>query len=232
MGVDPAPEALEIAPLAHHCNGGVAISENAETTLRNLYAAEEVASGPHRADRPGGDSLADCQVFGARAGSHAANKARQVKQQSRRVKHAAEKSLTGFASSFSKAKATKLELEKLRNTVRNAMMQGCGVVRTAQRLLGTISTLEEVQGKLKALTPHVVPENSARVLELRNMVCTGMMVTMAAVKREESRGSHYRADYPHTSSSCLQKLYISKGFEGMQFVCRMPYDVAPISWTC
>jgi len=77
-GVDIRKQPLKIAPAVQHMNGGVLINERAETDLAGLYAAGEVAGGQHGADRPGGNSLADCQVFGARAGRYAAERSKNI----------------------------------------------------------------------------------------------------------------------------------------------------------
>ena len=71
-GVDPESEPLEIAPFGHAINGRLRIDAHGESSIKNLFAAGEVAGGPHGADRLGGNMIVGCQVFGRRAGRAAA----------------------------------------------------------------------------------------------------------------------------------------------------------------
>jgi succinate dehydrogenase/fumarate reductase flavoprotein subunit len=190
-GVDIRKEPLQIAPAIQHLNGGVLINEKAETTLIGLYAAGEVAGGPHGADRPGGNSLADCQVFGARAGKYAALRAKRV---SRVTGPKDAKRIEEFIDSVSKSKGN-YDVETLMGRVKQLMWRNVSIVRRGRDLNETLRQLSNLR-KMATSQLSVDEEHAVGALELRNMVELGMAITKAALTRKETRGSHYRGDYP------------------------------------
>jgi succinate dehydrogenase/fumarate reductase flavoprotein subunit len=190
-GVDIRSQPLEIAPSVQHMNGGILINEKAETSLPGLYAAGEAAGGQHGADRPGGNSLADCQVFGARAGKFAAENA--IKNSATPdLRHT--RKIEDELSRFVKQKG-QVNVSYLIDNIKETMWQNVSVVRNDKSLRDTYDTLL----KLKAIAYsnlHIDEENLIKALELRNMIDVCLMITIAALTRKETRGSHYRADYP------------------------------------
>lgn len=190
-GVDIRKEPVEIAPSVQHMNGGILINEKAETAIPGLYAAGEVAGGQHGADRPGGNSLADCQVFGARAGKYAAERSKTVRMVANRKD--AEK-IEEDIRALSNLRGT-YDVEKLRNEVKQMMWRNVLVVRRVESLSETFKELlryrEIISSQLSVNEEHIV-----NALELKNMIEVGLAITKSALTRKETRGSHYRADYP------------------------------------
>lgn len=175
---------------AHAINGGVRIDERAESTVKGLFAAGEVAAGPHGADRLGGGMVTNCQVFGARAG-----------------RYAAEHALTPGAGKLEEGMLT-LALERLRafgrgqrspEDIFRALHEAAGrdlmVVRNAQGLEDLIAT---IRGLREEWLPEVVTDDVhslRRAIEAENSLLTAELMARAALMRRESRGSHFREDH-------------------------------------
>jgi succinate dehydrogenase/fumarate reductase flavoprotein subunit len=183
---------VPIACFAHAINGGVKIDSQGESTVRALYAAGEVAGGPHGADRLGGNMLVTCQVFGARAGKAAARRAMEMDLPSVPEADINEeiRRLTGL-----RGRKGGLSPDLLKARVKDAMWRGLLVVRNEGKLSGTLESLKEIteQTKEAAVPNHKALED---YLELENLVAVGEAITRAALRRKESRGSHFREDYP------------------------------------
>ncbi len=186
-GVDIREEPLEIAPAVQHMNGGILINEKAETGVPGL----EAAGGQHGADRPGGNSLADCQVFGARAGKYAAERAKKLTV---KVDLKDAKKIEEGIKVLSKLSG-KYDVETLRSAVKQMMWRNVLVVRREETLRETLERLLKYR-EITGSKMSVDEENLVGALELKNMILVALAITKSALTRKETRGSHYRADYP------------------------------------
>ena len=174
-----AGEKVEVAPAVQHFQGGVKIRRRAETSLPGLYAAGEVAGGQHGANRPGGNSLLDCQVFGRIAGESAAADA-----QSHQERAAPEPALPTLSGD--------LAAGQMRSRLRALASRAAGVVRTAEGLQEALAELRA----LRARGLHADAHGLAYALETRNMLDVVELVLTAALRRDESRGPHLRFASP------------------------------------
>jgi len=202
VGVDIRKEPMQVAPTAHHFMGGVMINENAETNISGLYAAGEITGGVHGGNRLGGNALADTQVFGKRAGENAAKQAQKTqmlpvdrKQIEREIRR---------ARSFLKRKEGVRPVE-IKSKLTSLMWDKVGIFRTGKDIQEAIVEIERI--KEKELPKLCVMDNKTRynrewieALEIENLVTVAEMVAKAALMREESRGAHYRRDYPRTDN--------------------------------
>jgi len=202
VGVDIRKEAMQVAPTAHHFMGGVMINENAETNISGLYAAGEITGGVHGGNRLGGNALADTQVFGKWAGESAAKQAQKTqmlavdrKQIEREIRR---------ARSFLKRKEGVRPVE-IKSKLTSLMWDKVGIFRTGKEIQEAIVEIERI--KEKELPKLCVMDNKTRynrewieTLEIENLVTVAEMVAKAALMREESRGAHYRRDYPKTDN--------------------------------
>lgn len=194
-GADLTKIPPEIAPLIQSFNGGIRINEHGETAIEGLFAVGESSGGIHGADRLGGNSLADCQVFGRRGGNRAAQYAlnKKVPKPSQRALLKAAKQ--NVPNSSASGKIVPLDLRGIWEEVRTLMSQHASVVRTEYGLSSVFSRLGEIEASIlpSLSTSDVDPWRRA---ELKNMVQVARMVVGSAKLRRESRGTHYREDYP------------------------------------
>jgi L-aspartate oxidase len=178
-GLDITTDLLPVSPAAHYCMGGVRTDLFGRTTLRGLYAAGEVAcTGVHGANRLASNSLLEGLVFGARAGGAAAMEwaaGTTEATNEAEVFHAALES----AADHSK------DVSSFRNRVRITMWDNVGILRNGDLLGNALS-------EFKALADEQMPSKA------RNFLNAAMLVTRAALWREESRGAHFRTDFPET----------------------------------
>ncbi len=184
-GIDLRKDKVEFAPAIQHFNGGVHINTKAESTIPGLYAAGENAGGQHGADRPGGNALADCQAHGKIAGENAASFARSRKAEldSEKIEQA-KKAYSELTAERSGSVTVEQALADLQWT----MWKNASVVRTEEGLKSIISYLSS------APTPAVTANDVQKLLDYRNILVVGKMVAESALMRNESRGTHYRAD--------------------------------------
>jgi len=192
-GRDLAKEAIELGLVIQNFNGGVLIDENASTGVSGLYAAGEVSGGVHGSDRPGGNNLIDTQVFGSRAGRSAALYAQ---------------SLSGGApvNSYPSARiapeaATENETAALESKAADLYYRNLTIVRTAE---GLNEVLKFVQDN----------KSSAATYSSINRLLVGQIIAMAALTREESRGTHYREDFPATKPEATGRIVVRQGSDG------------------
>ncbi|MHB1355760.1 MAG: FAD-binding protein [Anaerolineae bacterium] len=217
-----AGDLIEIAPAVQHFQGGVKINSRAETTVTGLYAAGEVAGGQHGANRPGGNALLDCQVFGRIAGESAAIYNRQINRPATLEIEQVQSSLQRFSSNRGVPAANVCE------RVRSLMSQACGVCRTADGLREALQTTREtlVQG---INTDGI---SLARAIEAANMLQVAELVLTAALQRNESRGPHLRLasdqdlePLPSCDPEWRQYIVLKKGSSGLGVERRAPVQL-------
>jgi fumarate reductase (CoM/CoB) subunit A len=208
IGIDIRKQAMEVAPTAHHVMGGARIKPNCETTVKNLYAAGEVTGGVHGANRLGGNALADTQVFGKRAGESAAKNALssefifnelQVNQEEDRISNI--------------FKEGDIYPHEIKTSLMETMWENVAIIRNENGLKSAMKKIEELQMKTSNMN---VPEgrgfnkNLLDALEIKNMLIVASLVTQSALLRRESRGSHYREDYPETDERWKRSIVMNK----------------------
>jgi succinate dehydrogenase / fumarate reductase, flavoprotein subunit len=187
---------MEVAPTAHYSMGGVVVDpENTSTATKGLYAAGEVTSGLHGANRLGGNSLTETVVFGRRAGESAAAHSKKLDGQirSRDAIQAAHDDLDSLIYEGDQL------VRPLQRAIRNAMWENCGVVRSEERLQHGLDKIAEI----KAMLPDVDVRPSSEgykdlaiALDLRASLTVAETTILSALQRRESRGAHQRYDYP------------------------------------
>ncbi len=177
-GIDIARDLIPIRPAAHYSMGGVRTDLTGQTTLPGLYAAgEAAATGVHGANRLASNSLLEGLVFGARAGNKMREELRKVKTEP------AEKQ-----AEYSNG-PVEIEIEKVIQEIQNLMWQDVGIVRDA-------AGLRRAGQRLESLTPLLAKPQTRRGWEGLNLCQAGLLVARSALAREESRGAHFRSDFP------------------------------------
>ena len=185
---------IPIHPAAHYMIGGVHVDEFGQSTVPGLYAVGEAScTGLHGANRLGSNSLLEGLAFGARAGQHAADATR-----SHDVKFP-----TNLEVKIPPSTKTELDLADVRNSLRSVMWRNVGIERTGERLTETKEIIafwsRYVMDKVFEPATHGAAGGAGAIAgwELQNMLTACHLITNAAHTRTESRGAHYRVDYPN-----------------------------------
>ncbi|MDQ3699825.1 MAG: FAD-binding protein, partial [Chloroflexota bacterium] len=225
--VDISKTPMEVAPTAHYSMGGVVVDPDSHATaVEGLFAAGEVASGLHGANRLGGNSLVETLVFGRRAGEHAAARSvgLEVQLRSRRAIDAAHDDLNSVIHEGE-------ELARpLQRALRDAMWEGCGVLRDEARLRQALDRIHELQEA--ATTVDVRPSSEgffdlAHALDLRASLLSATATVLGALERRESRGAHQRADFPQLDPALLVNFSIRQAPDGALSVSPVPVPPVP-----
>lgn len=183
---------VRIAPMAHHIMGGVKIDTRGQTSVQGLFAAGEVTGGLHGANRMGGNALTETVVFGARAGKAAG---KWVLENTDPIEADGVFEFENFFSR-SKDKNYKTDPVQLLADLRKILWENGGILRNQAGLNRTIAEVEAIGEKAYRLSPPEDPHRVQRSLEIRFAVQTAKLILAGAQQRTESRGAHYREDYP------------------------------------
>ncbi|WP_321389896.1 FAD-dependent oxidoreductase [uncultured Desulfuromusa sp.] len=201
-GYDYRKQRLEIAPSVHYFMGGVEIDTDTSTSLPGLFAAGECSGGLQGGNRLSGNALSELLVFGSRAGAAAVKHAKEATNSTCGDQGQAEEDRIIKALNRPKSEITPNEGKKLLRTI---MAEYMGVTRTGKGLQKAAKELR----KLKEILPTVYVQGSSlqfnqslqSYLELEKMVTISQTMVAAATIRKESRGAHYREDYPEWDRS-------------------------------
>jgi len=216
IGFDLAREKVEVAPTAHFNMGGIRINRDCFTNLEGLFAAGEDSSGVHGANRLGGNGVAESTVYGARVGDAVAG---WVKDQKHRDEPKAEQisAAQQSATEFLERKGGESPWP-LRDELGNVMWEHVGIVRHGDKLkqsLNEIAELEQRLGKVSTLGGRLFNLTWQQALDLRNMLAASELIVRSALMREDSRGAHYREDFPNTDhANWLKNIYATRNGDG------------------
>lgn len=215
VGIDIREEPMEVAPTAHHFMGGARINEHGETTIRNLFAAGEATGGVHGANRLGGNALADTQVFGRRAGEAAAQNA--MESEPKMDKHTLmEQADTEEKKIRSLLKDGKYYPFEIKKELQETMWKNVAIIRDSEGLKTAIDRIEELKNMMadvKIPDIKVYNKDLQDYLEVENLLEVALLTAEAALIREESRGAHFREDYPETLDEWRKSIIINKDEE-------------------
>jgi len=202
-GIDITKEAMEIGPTTHYIMGGIRVDGDTQmSTVPGLFACGECAAGLHGANRLGGNSLSDLLVFGKRAGQYAAEYARQQSASTvnaAEVDEAARHALAPFDGAAGSEGPYQVQ-ESLQTTMQNYV----GIVRVQEEME---RALHELQALKQRATRVRVPGNREynpgwhTALDLRHLLLVSEAITRSALERKESRGGHFRDDFPNKDAS-------------------------------
>lgn len=210
MSFDTKP--VPIVPACHHTMGGIPIDELAHTAIAGLYAAGEVTGGVHGANRMGGNALGESLVFGATAGRSSIEYIRSqllLPRFDSVVKAMATKRLSPMRSGNAKTPISGCLMGRLKRV----LWEKVGIIRSEQSLRKGIEEIDEILMELENDRPHN-PVDLLRYGECRNAALTGRAIAVSSLARTESRGSHYRKDFPREDPHWRAHIHMSmaKGF--------------------
>jgi L-aspartate oxidase len=187
-GIDPETQLIPVAPAAHYHMGGIATDMHGRSSVEGLWAAGEVAStGLHGANRLASNSLLEAIVLGGRV----ADDVRSLVPASRAKPIAKLRLVRGGA-----VVDMRLRVDAIRR-IRRVMSEEVGVVREAKGLKRALAALREIEAQ--------VPGDAI----VANMALTARLIAAAALMRKESRGGHYRSDYPETQARAAKRTYVT-----------------------
>lgn len=197
---------LKISPICHFCMGGIVSGADGDTGVSGLYAAGEVVGGVHGANRHGGNALTDITVFGARAGKAASEYVRD--RTSINVDSMSRSEIEIYDKIRKKDGYNKPK--DLMNELRELMWFKAGIVREKKWLEDALNGVNELREKQKDVSIKTTREMLV-ALELPMAFDSAEMIIRAALKREESRGAHFRKEYPRENSEWMKIVVIHKG---------------------
>lgn len=207
---------LKVAPVSHFCMGGVIIDTDGSTGIQGLYAAGEVVGGVHGSNRHGGNALTEAIVFGARAGAAAAAHERPFPR--RDIKSLASSEIGRYETI---RRGEGLDPNVVMNRLKEVMWEKAGIVRGETGLreaLHEVERLKEMESGLRASSGRKMLE----VLEVSMALRVAEMIIRSALERRESRGAHYRVDYPEESEEWLRMVVVGRGYEGSMSLITRP----------
>jgi fumarate reductase flavoprotein subunit len=196
-GFDLAGGLVEVVPTAHYLMGGVEFAADCSTTLPGLFVAGEDSGGVHGANRLGGNGVANSTVFGAVAGDAMAA---WVKDQALREpdRSAIDAAVAACETPFQSKPI--LNLESIREKLYDVMWKKVGIIRDAPGLAAAQRELAALEAELDS---SALPDMERAFnltwhdwLNLKSLVAVSRVIAAAALARTDSRGAHFRSDYP------------------------------------
>lgn len=207
-GINLLKDKVKIAPFAHASNGGVKIDSFGRTGIEGLYAVGELAGGIEGANRLGGNSTGACMVFGKRA----------AKNCSEYVKHSdyAEMdeqreiaNVNGLVAQFSTKVTSSLTPNEVIEAIREIMWYYGNIIRDERKLLSAIKKVDELHSSFNMALYFKKDMEPKSAFRARNFLILSKILLMAMLERRESRGAHYREDYPSEDLKYDKRLFIS-----------------------
>ena len=200
-GIDITKEPMEVGPTTHYIMGGVRVDGTTQmSTVPGLFACGEVAAGLHGANRLGGNSLSDLLVFGRRAGDHAATFARAQRAGAVR-EHDVDASIRRALEPFERAGSGEGPYQ-LQDALEETMQDLVGIVRREdemQRALAMIGELKARAARMGVSGNREFNPGWHTALDLRHLLTVSEAIARSAIERKESRGGHFRDDFPDKS---------------------------------
>jgi succinate dehydrogenase / fumarate reductase flavoprotein subunit len=226
-GVDITKEPMEVGPTTHYIMGGIRVDADTQmTTIPGLFAAGECAAGLHGANRLGGNSLSDLLVFGKRAGEHAALYAKKITASSvskGEVEQLATSALAPFGRTSDKLIRNPFEIQA---RLQEMMQDLVGIARTGSELEEALVKIKDLQAEAKEVAcdgNRGYNPGWHTALELTHMLTVAEAIAKAANQRKESRGGHYREDFPEKSAELGNvNISITKDAQGAMQVRMVP----------
>jgi len=230
--IDITKEPMEVGPTTHYVMGGIFVDADTQlSTLPGLFAAGECAAGINGANRLGGNSLSDLLVFGKRAGEHAARfaKANEVGQINEdQVGQMAHEAVAPFdrpdESIADGPYQVQYDLQKL-------MQDLVGIVRTEKEIVRAIDGIGRLWERARNVRVYGNREYNNgwhTALDLPNLLTVAESIAKSAIERRESRGGHFRDDYPSKVDEFSKFNHVvRKGEDGRMQVSRRPLSEMP-----
>ena len=208
-GIDISKEKMEVGPTAHYSMGGVVVDLKCRTKIKGLFAVGEVVSQIHGANRLGGNSLLDTIVFGKIAGEEAARLAKQGAGDTKKTgapsppRSNIDNQKKGLNDDYGGIFVVK-EPIKFRNDIQELMKQDAGIIREETRLQNGLKRILELKNEFYSkdniMEVFKIDDNNSENIVITWQVKSSLVaceaIIRSALMRQESRGAHYRSDFP------------------------------------
>ena len=225
--LDITKEPMEIGPTTHYAMGGIRVNgETQATNVPGLFAAGECAAGLHGANRLGGNSLSDLIVFGKRAGEYAAKLAKETSSVSvsdAEIENAYKEAVAPFERA---AGGTTEGPYQVQYDLQNMMQANVGIVRLQNEMEAALDSIQ----KLKARADKVAVQGHCEynpgwhtAIDLKHLLTVSEAITLCALERKESRGGHFREDFPNKDPEAQKyNNVVAKAADGSMKLRREP----------
>jgi succinate dehydrogenase / fumarate reductase flavoprotein subunit len=228
--IDITKEPMEVGPTTHYIMGGVRVDADTQmSTVPGLFAAGECAAGINGANRLGGNSLSDIIVFGKRAGEFAATFAKGSRQEpidAHQVEEAAARALEPFERSTSGEGPYEVQY-----ALQDMMQDLVGIVRNEPEMTRALEELTGLRQRADRVGVSGHREYNPgwhAALDLHNLLTVSEAITRSAIERKESRGGHFREDYPEKDAAFgTFNTIVRKSRDGAMEVSRVPIPAMP-----
>ena len=228
--IDITQVPMEVGPTTHYMMGGVRVDPDSQMSdVPGLFAAGECGAGLHGANRLGGNSLSDLLVFGKRAGQYAASYA---KENSLGAINAQEVQLAEKHALAPFERDSAVGPYAVQHALQDMMQDLVGIVRQEKEMLQALDRIRQLQARAERVGVGGNREYNPgwhTAVDLNNLLTVSEMVTLAALERKESRGAHFRDDYPSKDDKFGSfNIVIRKGSQGEIQVLREPIPEMPL----
>jgi succinate dehydrogenase / fumarate reductase flavoprotein subunit len=228
--LDITKEPMEVGPTTHYVMGGVRVDADTQMSrVPGLFAAGECAAGINGANRLGGNSLSDLIVFGKRAGEYAAKYAKEKGAPTVRpevIDAAVKAALAPFDRPTDAVGPYQIQ-----HDLQNMMQDLVGIVRREDEMVKALAGVQDLQGRAAKVGVTGNREYNPgwhTAIDLHNLLTVSEAITRAAIDRKESRGGHFRDDYPEKDAKfATHNTVVAKGPDGKMQLRREPLPPMP-----
>lgn len=209
-GINLIRDKMKIAPFAHASNGGVKIDGYGRTGIPGLYAIGELAGGIEGANRLGGNSTGACMVFGKRAANDCLQYVKNIEREEIDQKQVMEQLAESMKNYSTKGECESLTPHKVMDAIREIMWFHGNVIRDEKNLQDALKKIAEIKANYNMVQFINSMTERKSAFKARNFLILSELLLKAMMERKESRGAHYREDYPDENEFYNRRLFISK----------------------
>jgi len=231
-GVDITQQPMEVGPTTHYMMGGIRVDPDSQmSSIAGLFAAGECAAGLHGANRLGGNSLSDLLVFGKRAGEYAARFAKQhgtARVDESQVEAAGRRALAPLERVDPGGGAGPYQVQ---HELQGMMQDLVGIVRTGPEIARALEGLDALRARAERVGVTGNREYNPgwhTALDLPHLLIVSEAIARSALERTESRGAHFRDDFPSKDESLGKvRMVVKRGVDGRMALTRVPVPPVP-----
>ena len=210
-GIDISKDLIPVAPAAHYMMGGIKTNIEGESSIKGLYAIGEVSStGLHGGNRLASNSLLECVVCAFEVANY-------LKTLTLKAPKQINETIMGIIEKYSdEIYLEEIDVTSMKTRLKDIMWEGAGILRSAETLENALKKLEDLKLEFHRSDKCI----SKAEYEFRNMLSVAEMVMISALKRKESRGAHYRIDFPQTDEKCIHTTITRSSLEDFKKMYR------------